>query len=185
MYTIDSKILNACTKFSHATQRAIGITNYFIAKIGIAFASVDIGVSLLNYLHQFLRQKTPLVLVFLQIILLVSFYMRTFSLTKADEQLLSGSGTKPREFMVLSWIGWRLVWLSIFASDMADLTIRPPHGPYWLPQFVSVIFFSFGLSVFYYFVAVDPLPPGKNRVRVWIECLRLYGKLAPAPAENQ
>jgi hypothetical protein len=183
----DAILLAVCTKISHATQRAIGLTSYFIAKIGIALAAVDIGVQLLNYLHQFLRHKTPLSLMLLQLIILVDFYRRTFFLTKAEEHL--GSGIKPRELMAFTvgWfnVWWRLLWLGMLLWDTVFLIVLPPRrGPYWFADLVSTIFFSFGMSIFYYFVAVDPLPPGKSKVRVWMEHMRAFGKLTPAKAEN-
>ena len=45
------------------------------------------------------------------------------------------------------------------------------------------IFFSTGFTIFYYFIAVQPLPPGKSRVRQWIEGLGIL-KPALASAEN-
>jgi hypothetical protein len=183
-YAIDSVVLNACTKFSHVMQRMVGLTNYFIAKIGIAIASTDLAVQLLNYLHQFLRTKTSLTLVLLEIILAIDFYGRTHQLTKAEELLWSGSEVMPHWVTRFRVRPWRLLWLGIFTMDIVWVgSIWPLRGPYWVPELVSKIFFSFGLVIFYYFIAVDPLPPGKSKVRAWVDNLR-QGRLTPVRAKT-
>lgn len=175
---VDAAILGICTKFSHALQRAIGLTNYFIAKLGLAMSATDVVVEAINYFHPFLHSKTKWWLLVLYTMLLVEFYLRTLFLTKAEEHLWSGSCTKPQELKNLCIWWWRVTWLFWLGLDLSVYTFSHLRGPYWFLEFVCQTWFSGGLVIFYYFVAVDPLPPGKSWLRKWIENFRRQPELA-------
>ena len=177
---LDDALLRVCTKVSHALQRATGLTNYFIAKLGLAFTGVAIVIDILNYLHKFLSKDTPMALMVLDVIILLEIYLRTWLLTKAEEQLWIDSTTKPRMllFDVKRPPWWRITWIIGFIFVSILCAIKPPEGPYRFLEWVAGPVFPFGLVIFYYFVAVDPLPPGKNKVREWIESFRSHGELA-------
>jgi hypothetical protein len=122
-------------------------------------------------------------MMFLSVLLLLEFFGRTVVLTKAEEYLWSGSGTKPRLMKYFDRPLWRFLWLNFLVLDIS-IFLRSGliHSRYWFLEFVVSVFFSFGLNIFYYFVAVDPLPPGKSKMRVWIESFT-HGKLVPVKVD--
>lgn len=57
LLAIDAWILGICTKFTHHFQRTTGLTNYFPAKVGVAFVFIEIMISIMNYFHRFLELR--------------------------------------------------------------------------------------------------------------------------------
>lgn len=169
MKTIDTFILSICTKISHALQRATGLTCYFIAKIGIAISTLDLIVETLNYFYKFLHFSTTVFGLVILTLCLLTMIHRSIVCSKAEDHLWSGRLTRPAELLPYSEsILWRILWVALFLIDIfcAFLGMHKYHHIFL--EVVSQCFFSLGLIIFYYFIAVNPLPPGMSKLRKWI-----------------
>lgn len=170
---MDAFVLAGCTKLSHSLQRFTGLTNFFIAKIGVFLCSLNCVERIGNYFLRFLPKQThALEFVCLVIMLLVNF-ARTFILNRADESMLSEARTKWRSLQSALWERIVFIWFSL--GDVFGFIFQRSHG---LLDCVSSTFFSLGILIFFYFSLVDPLPPGKSKVRQWFESFRLVRQLA-------
>lgn len=181
----DAVILAACTKVSHSLQRATGITNYFIAKIGIVLMAVVVMLDFPNYVFQFLRHKTLLSELCLDLILLIIAVYRSLQLTRAEEALSVGNNVKPAGLIDCTQsVFWRFMWL-IWSIIDAIVVCLTPHGRYWLLDVFDQMGFSVGVAIFYYFVAVNPLSPRKSKIRNWLEKLVRGRTLVPISVTNE
>lgn len=181
---LDQAILNFCTKFSHKLQRATGITCYFLARIGVALTAISVIADAINYFHQFLPGKTILFSVAVDGMILLSCFLRSVACQRGEESI--GESTKPSELLLYMQTGlWRLVWVVFLVVDLfttATHVFGAKHQPF-MGTFLQQVMFSLGLSLFYYFIAVDPLPPGTSKVREW---LSNFGRvLKPAYQTNR
>lgn len=181
---IDSKILAACTKFSHALQRTTGLTCYFVAKIGIACVGSSLVVDLINRFYRILTYTTPWFIVILDGIMVVALGIQSIVLSQAEQSIQNGETIKSR------WIWryvhnsrWRVLWLAFAAFDLSLSVVLFTEGATMIQAYHS-FGFSFGTAVFYYFVAVDPLPRGKSRVRAWLEKLTSIRKAVPVHVDS-
>lgn len=169
---LDKAILNFCTKFSHNIQRNIGLTCYFIARIGVAFTAISVIADVINYYHQFLPNKSIMANVVIGGLIMVSCFLRSLACQKAEDSI--GSNTKPAALLLYTQGGfWRLIWLGFLCLDLATtaVSVFGAHHTPLIATFEQHVFFSLGLSLFYYFIAVDPLPPGTSKVREWFDNL--------------
>lgn len=167
---IDTFLLSCCTRFSHALQRTTGLTCYFVAKIGIGLVALNMIVEILDYYLKFLVAHTQLFGVIMNAIILVIMVARTAELAKAEENI--GNKTKPRQLLryIFPW-WWRIFWLTFFIWDSLATVFIQRRSHHHFLDFVDTLFFSMGLVIFYYFVAVDPLPPGTSKVKKFINSL--------------
>lgn len=171
---VDSFLLSACTKFSHALQRATGITCYFIAKLGVAIVGICVLVQILNYISPFVGEKTSLLLFLVDFIIVADVYQRSRACTKAEEHVFSGQLTKPRYILQYQITFFRILWLVIAIWDA--MTVLFDHR-----SFLHILYndsFATGMVIFHYFIAVDPLPPGVSKVREFFRKLFHNPKLA-------
>lgn len=175
-FSLDGYLMSKVTKFSHYLQRTLGITNYFVAKIGIALASLALSMGILDYFIPFLHSHTTKFSFFIKGLCIIDMIWRSFLCSKAEEAMYE-SDVKPAFLLRLSGnTFWRLCWIGFLAIDLAYFpgSWKKNH----LPDIVDENFFSLGLAIFYYFIAVNPLPPGKSKVREWIN--GLFRVLRPA-----
>ena len=171
LYNIDCSILRYCTKFSHWTQRTFGITNYAIARLGCGSTAIGVAIDLSNYFNQFLDYRTSLFLVTADVCWLAVLVYRSFICTKAEEQTYSGARTKINE--ILTYDSWwlRLYFLVFFALFVPIDILNTLTAKLHFLQFLRGFPFGTGLVIFYYFIAVDPLPPGQSKVKEFIKSL--------------
>lgn len=165
---LDERLLAACTRFSHWLQRNFGISNYFVAKIGIAFAGVDGLLDIANYFHRILAFKSSIVLLFLVCPYTFLLIWRSKSLTDAETRMLSERDQRTLDPLLQSSVVLRVM----FVGGLVPLLLQLPFikvGNYPALDVFDHISFPFGLALYYCFVAVDPLPPGKSRVRQWLD----------------
>jgi hypothetical protein len=160
---IDSAILVVCTRISHALQRAVGLTNYFIAKVGVGISALTLFADITNYFHQFLSDKSSLSYVMLLLFILYTLVYRSLACAKAEDYLWSGKVLKPSEILIFKNRFVRLLWLVFLTCDVCLLPYRLHKYP--LIDIFDKSGFSIGLFIFYYFIAVDPLPPGTSKVK--------------------
>ena len=177
-YAIDGRILAVCKKISHALQRGTGLTNFFVAKIGIAFTALNLLIGIGNYFLHFLRRPTPTIMICgPMMICLLSAILRSIDLSRAENDLLGVE--KAQRHTLTSTPFWRLLWSGWSIIDALTFFLSPSY-PSPLLEFCWQCLFSWGLTIFYYFVAVDPLPPAKSHIRGWMESLSVKTETAPA-----
>jgi len=178
---LDSFLLDLCTRFSHWLQRTTGLTNFFIAKIGVALVVLNMVVWLLNYLHRFLIEPTSTGTLFFVGPIVFFAIWRSLALAKAEERLLSDTPAIDR--MLMSSLALRLVWMFFLAQEglIFGLSVKRMH--HIVLEIFGGLGWSFGMVIFSYFVAVHPMPPGKSRLREFVDSIGLR-KAIPVPAEN-
>ncbi len=163
---LDDTVLDVCTRFAHAVQRLTGYTSRFIAKVGVLISTISMTLHVVNYFHRILWHRTDVFLLSISVMLIFGAFMRIHNLDRADDQQLSeeiaevegGTGKD-------NWL-YRLVFL--FATILVTLVSSSIIG--FLGK-IDDLSFVWGLTIFHYFVAVEPLRPGKSKIRQWIEKL--------------
>jgi hypothetical protein len=68
--------------------------------------------------------------------------------------------------------------------DVLSLWQVPPTRSCLVLEVIARTFTWVGMAIFYYFIAVNPLPPGISKVRKLAESLMGTPKIAPASAHN-
>jgi hypothetical protein len=171
--TIDDKILAQCTKVAHAFQRYTGKTTYTLAKIGIYIAAIGVIMEVFNYFHKFLETETNAVDFVVNFILFLYLVWCSSLCIKAEDEAAISSDIKPRKLIGLglfydSYV-WRLYWVAAFLIFFTVSSFRLVYiTSFKLVDAIDVVSFQFGFMLFYYFIVVNPLPPGTNRIREWI-----------------
>jgi len=183
LLVLDEGVLALCTKFSHWLQRLTGRTNYFLAKIGVIMSFFSILTEIFNYFQPILRYPTSLFSVVIDCLVVTNCVARVWDCDKMEE----ANGTSDTQIKS-RWDNptWRLIWLIFTAWDLygtIGLINTHSHIPFLPLELVSQSF-AIDLAVFYYFVAVHPLPPGKSKVRQWVESLSGVKNLEPATAKS-
>ena len=105
---------------------------------------------------------------------------------RAHDQLYQGKVAKPAELMpyVMEKPGWRIAYILILLLDVRLLWVLPPSKSYLIPEVIARTFLWVGMVIFYYFIAVDPLPPGISKVRKFVESFIGAPEVAPASAHD-
>lgn len=174
--TADNKVLEVCTKSSHKLQKATGLTNYFVAKMGVGITSLSLTVDIVNFLHQFLPYKTPTSGLVLDGLCFLNMISNSIDCTKAEDRL---DDIKPSFLFRYRNRYNRFLWWGFLIFDSIRFYFSHQYN---FLNFARTEFFSVGLLIFYYFIAVDPLPPGKSKIREWIESFEKV--LKPALQQN-
>lgn len=184
MLKIDAKLLDLFTRFSHWFQRMTGKTNFFLAKFGVALCFLEVVVHILNFYFPILSRKSTAFGVVMALLVALILTVQMVKLDYADHDLIfSSERVEDPTFWILSngSTSWRLVWFLWFVWDvfMAFKEVPKSSSP-----FFEAISWSFaaGTVVFSYFAAVTPLPPGKSKIREWLEGFNLF--LKPAQENN-
>jgi hypothetical protein len=178
----DNWILARCTTFAHWFQRLTGRTTYFIAKQGrfITFCS---GVfNLADYFLKLSADRPSIINAALTAFVIVLLAHDGKLCDEADRHVQSGADTLPKGIAASIRYGlfWRLLWISFTARYTVKLIWVTEHR---LAVFTENVLWCLGVVIFFYFVAVVPLPPGKSKVREWIESFQ-RGKLSPVRAQS-
>jgi hypothetical protein len=178
--TADTAVLRACTALSRNLQRQVGLTNYFVAKIGIGLMATSVLIDTGNtFSHVLPRIVSPLML-WINIPFLAILVWRSYACSWAETDI---SETPAQHPMLVSTIWDRLTWITWSVLDVCIFAFGKRHQ--WpVLEFADDTFFCLGSAVFYCFVAVRPLPPTKSRLRKWLETLHL-APLAPCAEESQ
>ena len=163
---IDSWVLLKCTRLSHFLQRNTGLTNFFVAKIGLFMCFLSVLVNIGGYWFPLLDEKPSLIFIPIQLFLLVWLILILRSCTINEDRLFGGKLLFHDP--VNNWL-YRIQFLFL----VGIYTVPAVH--YYKGNFLNVIsvsFFMWGMCMALYFMAVTPLPPGMNRLRKAIEKFR-------------
>ena len=180
---LDEKILSICTAFAHWFQRLTGRTNFFIAKMGIFITVSATMVRTANYFHNFLSFQASPISLSLYVIINVFYFRYACKCDQAENEALA-SDVRARHFNLGK--SWRMVWFFATLFSVGDYLLKASTGGIniWTLEAISSMF-AFGVCIFEYFVDVNPLPPGKSKVRKWIENFAAgFRKPEPAPASK-
>lgn len=183
--TIDARLLALFTMFSHKFQRLTGRTNFFLAKLSVALVMLSVAVELVNYWIPILSRKSTLFNVATNGIIAIWLVMCAYQCDEADNQLFSSEKAK-YDFLAF-WVDpsiLRIMWLCL--SWVALIIYTPTLFAPKVSIIFDIIDFSYahGGALFYYFLSVDPLPPGKSKIREWVEAFAAgFKRLVPARLE--
>lgn len=184
---IDAVILSFFTKISHKFQILTGRTNFFLAKCCLVIMALTIVTKILNFFIPLVNYKKSDLVNLLLNLVWVYWISKDLKNTKtADENILDNERARVPFVIGGNNYFFRLIWLLfVLLFDIPNITlvlagITAPKI-HWLFEILS-----FGLAssilAFVYFVAVTPLPPGKSKVRQWLES---FGKvLKPIPVRS-
>jgi hypothetical protein len=164
----------------------VGITNYFIANVGTVCAAVAMVLAITDYFVHIFSRQISLFFVVIYAILIIGMVWRSLQCMRAQESLLSGKTTRPAELMhyVMEKPGWRFSNILIFLLEVQMLWVVPPSRSYLVFEVIARTFLWLGLAVFYYFIAIDPMPPGTSKARKLVESFMGTPELAAAPAHD-
>jgi len=179
---VDAKILDAFTRFSHRLQRFTGRTNFFFAKLCAFIVTLALVMDILNFYHQVLVMKTSLFVIVLDCMLCIIMFLLAISCDQAENTAMS-SERAVHPLLVPDPFS-RIIFL--VASVVSS--------------FAFIFFVSFGLTrypilevidrcfcpafcAYEYFISVNPLPPGKSKVREWIDGFNAFFA-KPEPAKD-
>lgn len=178
---IDSFVLGKCTKFSHWFQRTTGRTNYFIAKLGLFVVTVAAGFELTNYYYpvtkDYVRPSFAILLFYCAV--LIDAFWKSLMMDKLDE-----SSQLSEERVTLRGIDSpiiRVLWLGVSTLDTFLVIAIGYSLIYDFPTIFYHVGFGYGMVIFHYFAAVNPLPPQKSKIRQWLESF----SLTPATATSE
>ncbi|MBX4189611.1 hypothetical protein KW785_03420 [Candidatus Parcubacteria bacterium] len=181
---IDDWTLGRCTRVAHAFQRLTGRTNFFLAKMGVAAAIIDLIMRILNHFHQFLYSKDGsfnTAVWFLLVLMLVHDALR---MDEAERSHISEERVAIPGVTGYSTFHIRFIFLS--ASVVSTwLVVGALYTiiNYRIIDVIGDLSFVYGVSIYFYFIAVEPLRPQKSKVRQWVEKLSL-GTPKAAHAES-
>jgi hypothetical protein len=181
---VDNWLLGRCTAFAHWFQRLTGYTSFFIAKLGMSLVVWSVLVDIVNYWHRVLAQETSLMwTVFLGFVIL-SYFARIIACSEAERRLYEGRVVLP------TWVleerthkgrGWRLIGVTL---TLAMTVIFWGNIHFFPHPFLELVHWGYapGITIYVYFLHVDPLPPGTSKVRQFIESFGFGPK--PVRVEN-
>ena len=180
---LDAFILDRLTRFCHWFQRLTGKTNYFLAKIFLFLALNSILVRIINHWIPLLGYETYLFFEILIALVIFPLYINDiYSCDKSENRLLSGNElSKERFYSVnLNSIFWRILWLLLALIDVLSFisVFYTQRGVLLFKLLDDFALFIFLVS---YLLNVEPLPPGKSKIKEWIESFQTgFLKLQPA-----
>lgn len=184
---IDAKILSFFTKISHKFQIMTGRTNFFLSNIFLTLFALNVTENIINYWFNILTRKTNIVSLLFSLFFVVLISRDKINLKKADDTLFDSDGlsAKPR-FSLSSNHIVRLIMLAFACLSIISIYLIVIGVP---PAKISRVFeifhemFPMILVCYYYFIEVTPLPPGKSKIKEWLES---FGKvLKPIPVRSR
>lgn len=168
---VDSLFMSFFTKIAHSFQ-------YFTGRTSLLCASICYGMGLLGPLVQLANffipdilkpYETPFFIVFLDLLLITYLSIRIIKLGNEEERFFNNpSVRKLIPFLEHAGILGRV---SLMGTSFVLLMYIPFLIYTDAIDSLSLIFYFwvFFMASGIYFEAVDPLPPGKSKVREWVE----------------
>lgn len=148
-------------------------------KGGVFLAFCAVVVDIVNYWHPITRHKTSFVYLLLSMAMLYSLIHDAYSCNENEDRLYSGGIL--RDLRPNTGLGWRFVWILMSLVSIISLPV--------VKSFLEVVdgpFFFWGCCIFYFFIAVVPLPPGRSAIRKLLDRLQAsFRRPVSAPVQNR
>lgn len=177
---LDRKIIEKLTKFSHWFQKLTGLTCYFFAKLGLFIVLHSLVIRAMNYFSPIITAHSSPIDILLLFFFGYLSAVEMCALNRAQENNTQGQvkvGGFSRQFRMFLWI--------FLMYEMYFLVFSIRNAPFKLLEILAYVGFPFGTLFFCYFIEVTPLPPGKSKVRQWIEgFFSVQPKLQPIPIKS-
>ena len=183
---LDTAILARFTKFSHWFQRLTGRTNFFLARICLMVLALSVLVGIVNFWFPVLTHKTSSLSLFFNILWTVLISVDNKKIGEADDRA-GVDDTPAKMIFFIRCPGFARVLFILFVfvglAGTYGVLIDPKYKA--VVRVFEILHNSFGAAIvcYYYLIDVTPLPPGKSKVRQWIE--GLFSSLQPAEAIRQ
>ena len=176
---LDEFTLYKFTKFAHWFQRLTGRTNYFLAKMGVLLILVSITATIVSYVAPMVpkEDRPSLFFVFFSGFIGMGEIWRMSELDKAEEDVLNPSRSNPAKRNFAIDPTHRVFWIFACVFIVFVSAVVPEFNTIW---WLGRNLLPFGILAFRYFIDVDPLPPGKSKVKEFFEAIATY--LSPAKA---
>ncbi len=178
---LDGAIMVRCTRFAHWFQELTGHTSFFLAKVGVSISMLSAIVTALSYWTHWLPLQMPLAYVIMFSVWVCAHFLRITQCNKAEEHLYEGKVVLPGwvlEERARQTPAKRIMDVALTIA-LSMSVMRGWWSKRFDPHFLIMLVIPaliFGLVVYKYFINVDPLPPGTNKVREWIGGLSLGPK---------
>lgn len=179
---IDERILELFTKFSHRFQRQTGRTNFFLAKVANAILLVVAVITLQKLIETLsipLNQFVYVILIFSHLFqvffLFIALLMGSLcflgeyieSRKKSNENTANPNKLVIKETRLSSLRVICYIPVMIFLAYSLETHLTPGTSVY---KFLISIYFQELLAlVCVYLLSINPLPPGKSKVRQWVD----------------
>ncbi len=178
LHKVDDALLGLCTRVAHAFQMLTGKTNFFIAKVGITIAAATVVLDIGNHFYPILHREDSGVMIAFGLMIIPFFYQDAMHLDEVDRSHLSEERVAVKGHTDRSSFLKRIVWLFFSGSDTLYVFLML----YWIKDYKLIdsldsLGYTYGVCIFYYFAAVEPLRPQKSKIRQWVE------KFSSAPPE--
>jgi hypothetical protein len=160
---IDEYLLARCARFSHWFQRLTGRTNFFIAKVGTMITGMSVLVSLINYWIPLSKLPTSFFHWVPSLFLLWVMAKESKNCAENEKRLYSDRALRQMMPKNSVWIRMAALYFTIL---LGVFMVRY-HSFFEILRYSTGI----GVSVFFYFIAVTPLPPGHNKIGEFVKKL--------------
>lgn len=159
----DAALLDLCTRFSHFLQRTVGLTNYFLARVGFFIYVLSLLANVSDYWFHFLKVSTPLPFMVLMVLILPGVYLAVWETYRIEEDLYRTGSVRLHGLLRIGTFFGRIAWF-VFTVITALSFWRQN----WT-DFLVAIAWPFGMTIVYYFLSVTPLPPSVSGVRKFVD----------------
>lgn len=160
---IDKRLIELFTRLSHTYQARTGKTNFSLAGMTLTVVSIDPLIQLINVFIPILPYPSPLGALLFPLIMVV-YIKWIYICNQAEESILNGKMILPAFVIAARKPFLRLMFLGLSIPDIIRLCgIILARREYLPILVVDSLLMGIGLPCFFYLLAVDPLPPGRNR----------------------
>ncbi len=169
----DSRILEAFTKYCHKFQVLTGKTNFFLAKINAYFLAGSTALEVSNYYWQFLGKPTIFFVLIVKITFTFLFLFLAYQCDKTEQEKTDNTKTA-NIFLMLFSKNRKFYFLAVTFQLIFRVSLFYEQGYTLTDLFQDTYFFL--AFCFCYFIAVDPLPPAKSKIKKLLETLSSLGR---------
>lgn len=170
---IDDWILAQCTRASYALQRGTGLTNYFVARVGVLVEIISAMIIVIGHFLPIFTERGPAIMAGVVATYIPISLLQWSYLNKAEKELESKAIPTIMMLENSMW-GWRLL-AGLLVVGLLCNWCAAAHATVWELAFPGM---CGGVTVYRYFAGVVPMPPGKSKLREWLSKFSM--RLTPA-----
>jgi hypothetical protein len=188
MEQVDYFLVENFQQFAHYFQRLTGRTNFWLAalayKIHLLNLVIFIAVSVIKSVR---NNKIAEELVFLILLFLIALGIGKITMLsvkrcekKDRDFFMDNQGLMNLNLIILS--AHRIMVLLMTSVNLFGLGLVA--FVLGMPEYMFILLFGIFYVIAIYFEACTPLPPGKSKVKEWLEAWKAKRKLVTAAAES-